>query len=151
MMFMTLVPPDERKPLAGRFQSACAELNAIPGLRAGVQDLSSSGLHRAAWLPHRVLGARRDFGELVEVMRDVTEPSCNRAAWWWTSTRTTSVGMPELRIVPDRARASDLGVSIEQVGAAQRARGRRARGPYTTGGRRIDVRVRLLAEQRSRP
>ena len=63
------------------------------------------------------------------------------------------LGMPELRIVPDRARAADLGVSVEDVATThQRARRRRARRQVlSTGGRRIDVRVRLLADQRTRP
>ena len=60
--------------------------------------------------------------------------------------------MPELRVNPDRARAADMGVSVEDIGTAINALigGTRA-GKYSTGGRRVDVRVRLLAEQRRRP
>ncbi len=62
------------------------------------------------------------------------------------------VGMPELRIVPDRARAADLGVSVEDVATTVNALVGGVRvGKYTTGGRRIDVRMRLLAAQRTRP
>jgi multidrug efflux pump subunit AcrB len=62
------------------------------------------------------------------------------------------VGAPELRIVPDRARASDLGVSVEDVTTTLNALvGGLRVGKYSTGGRRIDVRMRLLASQRSRP
>src|SRR6202008_4648444 len=62
------------------------------------------------------------------------------------------LGMPELRIEPDRARAADLGVPIEEIATTVNALvgGVRA-GRFTAEGRRIDVRVRLLAEQRSRP
>jgi multidrug efflux pump subunit AcrB len=62
------------------------------------------------------------------------------------------VGMPELRIVPDRARAADLGVSVEEVATTINALvGGVRSGKYSTGGRRIDIRTRLLANQRTRP
>jgi multidrug efflux pump subunit AcrB len=62
------------------------------------------------------------------------------------------LGMPELRILPDRARISDVGVSVDDVATTLNALvgGVRA-GKYSTGGRRLDVRVKLLAAQRSRP
>ena len=62
------------------------------------------------------------------------------------------LGMPELRITPDRARAADLGVSMASVGSTLNALVGGVRvGKYSTGGRRIDVRMRLLKDQRSRP
>jgi multidrug efflux pump subunit AcrB len=62
------------------------------------------------------------------------------------------VGMPELRITPDRARAADLGVSVQEVATTINALvGGVRTGKYSTGGRRIDVRLRLLADQRARP
>jgi multidrug efflux pump subunit AcrB len=62
------------------------------------------------------------------------------------------VGMPELRVLPDRARAADLGVPIENVATTINALVGGVRvGKYSSGGRRIDVRLRLLAAQRSRP
>ena len=62
------------------------------------------------------------------------------------------LGMPELRITPNRARISDIGVSVDDVATTLNALvgGVRA-GKYSTGGRRLDVRVKLLAAQRSRP
>ena len=60
--------------------------------------------------------------------------------------------MPELRISPDRARAADLGVSMEDVATTVNALvGGLRVGKYTTAGRRVDVRLRLLASQRARP
>jgi multidrug efflux pump subunit AcrB len=62
------------------------------------------------------------------------------------------LGMPELRVTPDRALAADIGVSIDDVATTLNALvgGIRA-GKYSTGGRRIDVRMKLLASQRTRP
>jgi multidrug efflux pump len=60
--------------------------------------------------------------------------------------------MPELRIVPDRARAADLGISVEEVATTINALvGGVRSGKYSSGGRRIDIRTRLLASQRTRP
>ncbi|HSN68913.1 MAG TPA: efflux RND transporter permease subunit, partial [Thermoanaerobaculia bacterium] len=59
---------------------------------------------------------------------------------------------PELRIIPNRARAADLGVSVDDVATAINAMVGGVRvGKYNAGGRRVDVRMRLLADQRSRP
>jgi multidrug efflux pump subunit AcrB len=53
---------------------------------------------------------------------------------------------------PDRARAADIGVSVEDVATALNAMVGGVRvGKYSTGGRRVDVRLRLLADQRARP
>jgi multidrug efflux pump subunit AcrB len=55
-------------------------------------------------------------------------------------------------VIPDRARAADLGVSMEQVATTINALvGGERIGKYSTGGRRVDVRLRLLADQRKRP
>jgi len=62
------------------------------------------------------------------------------------------LGMPELRITPDRARCADLGVPIEDVATALNAFVGGVRvGKYSSEGRRVDVRLRLLADQRARP
>jgi multidrug efflux pump subunit AcrB len=62
------------------------------------------------------------------------------------------LGMPELRIHPERSRAADIGVSIDDVATTLNALVGGIRvGKYSSGGRRIDVRLKLLAEQRSRP
>jgi multidrug efflux pump subunit AcrB len=54
--------------------------------------------------------------------------------------------------VPDRDRAADLGVSAEDVALTINALvGGVRSGKYSTGGRRIDIRTRLLASQRTRP
>jgi multidrug efflux pump subunit AcrB len=62
------------------------------------------------------------------------------------------LGMPELRVEPDRALAADIGISIDDVATSLNALVGGIRvGKYSTGGRRIDVRLKLLASQRTRP
>jgi multidrug efflux pump subunit AcrB len=60
--------------------------------------------------------------------------------------------MPELAVLPDRARAADLGVGMDDIATSLNALVGGVRiGKYSAGGRRFDVRLRLLADQRSRP
>ena len=60
-------------------------------------------------------------------------------------------GVPEVRVHPDRQKASDRGVSTEAIGRTINAAiGGERVGKYTRGGRRYDVRVRLLPGQRTR-
>jgi multidrug efflux pump len=152
VLFVTLVPPSERdlsqQELA---QVLRKEFNSYPGLRAVVQDLSQQGFTAQRGFPVEFSVRGPDWGKLVEITGGITRrlEASGTVVDLDTDYR---VGQPELRVLPDRARASDLGVPIGQVAEALNATIGGVRiGKYSTGGRRIDVRVRLLASQRSRP
>ena len=151
-MFVTLVEPGERKMNQTQFAAMLRrELNSIPGLRAIVQDPSQQGFGSRRGFPVEYSVRGPDWDQLVELsqqsMRELTESGLVVDV-----DSDYRIGMPELRILPDRARCADLGVSIEDVATTLNALvgGVRA-GKYSSGGRRIDVRVRLLAAQRSSP
>ncbi|HEX5042701.1 MAG TPA: efflux RND transporter permease subunit [Candidatus Polarisedimenticolaceae bacterium] len=152
VMFVTLVPPGQRDVTQSAFAADLrGKLNAIPGLKAVVQDLSQQGFTAQRGFPvefsirgpdwdtlvgqsERIMDELRDSGLVVDLDTDY------------------QIGMPELAIVPDRARAADLGIAIEDVATAINAMVGGVRvGKYSTGGRRNDVRLRLLADQRARP
>jgi HAE1 family hydrophobic/amphiphilic exporter-1 len=62
------------------------------------------------------------------------------------------VGMPEVRVIPDRNKAADLGISMTDVGQTVNAAIGGVRvGKFKDGGRRYDIRARLLGPQRERP
>src|ERR1019366_1192909 len=62
------------------------------------------------------------------------------------------LGAPELVVTPDRARATDVSVSINDIANTVSALvGGVVVGQYSEGGRRMDMRERLTASQRSRP
>jgi multidrug efflux pump subunit AcrB len=62
------------------------------------------------------------------------------------------VGMPEVQVVPDRNKAADLGISMSDIGQTVNAAiGGQRVGKFKDKGRRFDIRVRLLAQQRMRP
>ncbi len=152
MIMITLVPPAQREESQNDFAARLRKsLNGIPGLKAVVQDLSQQGFTAQRGFPvecsvrgpdwdtlvaqsERIMDELRDSGSVVDLDTDY------------------QIGMPELAIVPDRARAADLGIPIQDVATAVNALVGGVRvGKYSTGGRRNDVRLRLLADQRSRP
>jgi multidrug efflux pump subunit AcrB len=128
-----------------------SELNAIPGVRAVIQDTSQQGFTAQRGFPIEFSVRGADWNELVPIsqklMSELTESG--------TVTDLDSdyrVGMPELRVTPDRAVCADVGVSVDDVATTINALVGGIRvGKYSTGGRRLDVRLKLMAGQRSRP
>ncbi|MFE8598399.1 efflux RND transporter permease subunit [Archangium violaceum] len=151
MLFVTLVPQDQRMPMSEFNQVVRKELNSYPGLRAVVMDLSQSGFTGSRGFPVEFSVRGSDWERLIESSTDMRETL--QASGKVVDVDTDyQVGMPELRITPDRARAADLGVSMQDVGSTLNALVGGVRvGKYSSGGRRIDVRLRLLKDQRSRP
>jgi len=120
-------------------------------VRAVVQDLSQQGFTGQRGFPVEFSVRGPEWDKLVTYSTDIREKLT--ASGLVTDVDTDyQVGMPELRIAPDRARAADLGVPVDEVATTINALvGGIRSGKYSTGGRRIDIRTRLLASQRSRP
>lgn len=150
-MNLTLVPTGQRMSQAEFAQVLRKELNSYPGLRAVVQDLSQAGFTAQRGFPVEFSVRGSDWDKLVEASQDLREQL--QASGKVVDLDTDyQLGQPELRITPDRARAADLGVPIQAVASTVNALVGGVRvGKYSSGGRRIDVRMRLLASQRSRP
>ncbi|MCI0570162.1 MAG: efflux RND transporter permease subunit, partial [Myxococcaceae bacterium] len=151
MLFVTLVPPDKRMPQAELQSVLRRELNSIPGLRAVVIDPSASGFTASRGFPIELSVKGNDWEQLVATSQQLKEKLAGSGLAVDVDT-DYQVGMPELRIVPDRARTADLGVPVEGVATTLNTLVGGGRvGKYSSGGRRIDVRMQLLADQRSRP
>jgi multidrug efflux pump len=152
MLFITMKPPNEREHTQGELLAQIRkELNSYPGLRAIVQDLSQSGFTAQRGFPVEFSVQGPDWDQLVATSQSIMEKL--RASGSVVDLDSNyELGMPELVITPDRARAADLGVSIEDVATTLNALVGGVRvGKYSSGGRRVDVRLKLLAAQRSRP
>lgn len=152
VIFTTLKPPGKRKLTQTEFMGVIRkELNAIPGLKAVVQDLSQQGFTAQRGFPVEFSVRGPEWNQLVEESIRIREKLGSTGLVVDLDT-DYQVGMPELRITPDRARCADLGVSIEDVATTINSLvGGVRTGKYSAGGRRIDVRLRLLASQRTRP
>lgn len=149
---LTLIEPGERKMSAQQLsQQLRKELQSIAGLRASIQDPSQQGFGstRSSPVDFTIRGA--DWAELVKSSTEMK--NALEAGGFVTDVNSDfQLGGQELQVVPDRRRANDLGVSVGDLGNTVSALvGGNTIGKFSTQGRRVDIRMRLLASQRQRP
>jgi multidrug efflux pump len=151
-IYANLVPPKERKLSQAEISAALRrELNSIPGVRAVIQDLSQQGFTAQRGFPVEFSVRGSNWDELVDLSQKIMTQVAASGLVVDMDT-DYQLGMPELQVEPDRAVVSDVGVSIDDVAQTMNALvGGLRVGKYSTGGRRIDVRLKLLAAQRTRP
>ncbi len=152
VMFVTLVPPDQREMSQNEFAASMRKrLGSIPGLRVVIQDLSQAGFTAQRGFPVEFSVRGSDWETLVSVSQELMRKLQSTGTVVDLDT-DYQLGMPELSIHPDRARAADLGIPVEEVATTLNALVGGVRvGKFSDGGRRLDVRLRLLANQRARP
>jgi multidrug efflux pump subunit AcrB len=152
MMFVSMVPEEERK----RSQQdiiglARRELNRIPGMRVIPFDPSQSGFSAQRGFPiefsvrgpsleklneysNAIMAKMREIPGIVDIDSDF------------------EVGMPEVSVAPDRKRAADAGVDMAAIGRTVGALiGGIDVAKFKDRGKRYDVRLRLIADQRTAP
>lgn len=151
-MFVTLVPPGQREQTQAEVQADLRrELNKFAGLKAVVQDLSTQGFAARRGFPVEFSIRGPDFDQLGKLADQMADELRNSGLAVDVDT-DYQVGQPELRIVPDRDKAADLGVPMEDVAVTLNSLVGGVRvGKFSSDGRRLDVRLRLLAEQRKSP
>jgi len=127
--------------------------SGIPGARVAIVDFSQRGFSggRGGGSPVEFNIRGRDWDELGRASRLIMEKMLESGL----TTDVDSdyqVGMPEVQVVPDRNKAADLGISMAEIGETiNSAIGGQRVGKFKDKGRRFDIRVRLLAQQRQRP
>ena len=162
MLFVTLHAPDERPvdEKAGHrlrqqeFMDVIRrELAQVPGMRAVLVDPSQQGFSptRGGGFPIEIAIRGRSWDELAARSKRIME-EMRQSGDIIDVDSDYQVGMPEVRVIPDRNKAADLGISMADIGQTINAAigGVRA-GKFKEGGRRFDIRVRLLGPQRERP
>jgi hydrophobe/amphiphile efflux-1 (HAE1) family protein len=149
---LTLVPPDQRKATQLEFSAKIRrELAALPGVKASVQDLSQAAFTggRGRPIDFRVTGS--DWNQLIALSKKM-QVELEQSGLVVDVDSDYDLGPPELAISPDRARAADVNVDVSEIAQTVNALvGGTIIGQYSTAGRRMDIRVRLLASQRTRP
>jgi multidrug efflux pump len=152
--FITLKPPSERKLTQQEFiAQARRELSQIPGIACFPTDPSTNlpgvGGRGQAQVQFYIQG--QDWNKLTELSKQMMD----RMKATQTIVDVDSdyrLGSPEVKIRPDRKRASDLGISMDTIGRTVDSLVGGVRiVKFKHQGRRYDVRVRLLADQRLRP
>ena len=152
VLFVTLKPRSERSVSQAQFMADMRrELNVIPSLKVTIQDLSQAGFTAQRGFPVEFTVRGRDWGVLAENAQKIMERM--KASPFFVDVDTDYLlGMPEVQIIPNRKLAADLGVSMQDIGDTVNALVGGVRAvKFKDKGRRYDVRVRLLADQRLRP
>ena len=149
---LTLVPPSDRTmtalQLSGQLRK---ELQGIAGLRCSIQDPSQQGFGSTRSSPVDFTVRGSSWDELVSSSEEIRK-DLEASGFVTDVVSDYQLGGQELQITPDRRRATDLGVSISDLGTTVSALiGGNTVGKFSIDGRRIDIRMRLLANQRSRP
>ena len=162
MLFVTMKEPHDRPvdPKSGKRLSqqdlmdvARRVTSNIPGARIVMMDFSQRGFSagRGGGFPVEFNIRGRDWEALGRSSRVIMEKM--RESGLVTDINSDyQVGMPEVQVVPDRNKAADLGISMSDIGqTVNSAIGGQRIGKFKDKGRRFDIRVRLLAQQRMRP
>lgn len=157
MMFVTLKAPKDRpkNPATGKkytqdeiMNEIREKLNKIPDVKAVMQDLSMRGFAAQRGYPIEFSIRGPDWDELVKYS-ELIEAEMKKTDLFQDVDSDYLSGMPEVRIYPDRDKAFEHGVSISTIATTINSTIGGVRiAKYTKGGRRYDVRVRLIAEQR---
>jgi hydrophobe/amphiphile efflux-1 (HAE1) family protein len=120
------------------------------GFKVSIQDLSQRGFTASRGFPVEFAIQGRNWDKLVAYSQTIMD-KLNATGLVTDTDSDFLLGKPEVRIVPDRARAAARGVSIEAIAQTVNAMiGGVVAGQYTSEGHRYDVRVRLRAEDMDR-
>ncbi len=136
---------------AGLMAEFRKELNKIPDTKVYVQDLSMRGFTAQRGYPVEFSVQGSDWAKLADYSRMIMEKM--RATGLMQDVDTDYLlGVTEVQIRPNRLKAQERGVEMDKVAIAVNALiGGQRVGKFTEAGRRYDVRVRLVAEDRMKP
>ncbi|MDP2653337.1 MAG: efflux RND transporter permease subunit [Candidatus Omnitrophota bacterium] len=145
-----VTPPYKRRPTQKDIMAYFRkEFGKIAGLETRIQDPSTGGLSGQRGYPIELtlLGPNRD--KLIAFSEQMTRKMSGTGLMTDVDSDYDE-GIPEIQVYPDRTLAMERGVDIESIARTVNAMiaGERV-GRYTQGGRRYDVRVRLVPSQRA--
>jgi hydrophobe/amphiphile efflux-1 (HAE1) family protein len=151
IMFVTLKQPDQRERTQQEFIDVARKgLTESSGIRAMVQDLSRQNFAASGGYPVDFTIRGPEWDVLEKASKTITDEMARDNSFLDIDTDYRT-GLPEFRIIPDRAKAAARGVSMDAIGRTISATvGGVVAGKYTKGGRRYDIRVRLVPKDRTR-
>jgi multidrug efflux pump len=149
---LTLVEPNARAATQAQFMATIRrELATIPGLRASVQDLSQQGFAGGRGKPVEVSVRGPDWPKLIALAAQVKDDLTASGLSVDLDT-DYDLGPPMLAVTPDRPASTDVNVNVNDIATTITALiGGTTVGQYSTAGRRMNIEMRLLAGQRTRP
>jgi hydrophobe/amphiphile efflux-1 (HAE1) family protein len=149
---VTMVDPKQRKVTQQQFSATIRkELSQIPGLRVAVQDLSQQGFGAGKGKPLELSIRGQDWNGLIALSFKFKD-ELTKSGLAVDLDSDYTLGPPELAVTPDRTAAADVGVSVNDiVNTISILIGGQQIGQYSTAGRRMNIDMRLVASQRTRP
>jgi len=161
-IFVTLKDPKDR-PIADPFKHRPTqqefmgyirgEFKKIPGIdRASLQDLSLSGFTAQRGYPVEFTVQGPEWQKLADISIQMRKKMADSGLMTDIDT-DYQLGMPELGIRPDRAKAAARGITVTNIGNAISALvGGLRVGKYTdSSGHRDDIRLKLVNSQNQTP
>ena len=152
MQFVTLKPRDERKASQQEIMARLRPLlNVFPGTRVVLQDTSTAGFGTGRGFPVEFTVRGQDWDKLAETANAMMTGMRNSGKMVDVDT-DYRVGLPEVKVVPDRTKAMSQDVDVQAIAQVINSLvGGQRVARYKSEGRRYDVRVRLLKDERLRP
>ena len=158
MMFINMKPKGERVPLSpGSRKPSQQEFmqytrKAMKGIRefdrVSIQDPSQSGFSAKRGYPVELSLRGPDWDRLGEFSRTLMARMIDSGKMVDVDT-DYQTGMPEIQVIPDRDKAAARGVNMSVIGDSINAMiGGLRVGKFTKGGKRYDIRVRLVDKDR---
>jgi HAE1 family hydrophobic/amphiphilic exporter-1 len=153
MMFGTLLPIDEReRDVHELIAAAREELGEVPGRQIRVfnpaEMMRGGGGHGELELEIR---GNLPLRELDRITDQLISALSNRGGFV-DMNKSLKLGLPELRVIPDREKAAALGVDARTISTAVRTMiGGMDVGIFKEAGLRYDIRMRLEEENRNDP
>ncbi|HVJ79460.1 MAG TPA: efflux RND transporter permease subunit, partial [Planctomycetia bacterium] len=151
-IFVKLAPADRRTLHQERIvDEVRTRLATMPGFRVVALDLSTQGFTPQQGFPIDFAVQGPDWKRVTELSAEIVRRMRASGAVRDVDTDYRP-GMQELRVRPDREKCAAVGVSVGAVADTVAALvGGVRTGKFTDRGKRYDIRVRLLADQRNTP
>src|SRR5262249_5725762 len=151
-MFVRLVPIDQRSLTQTQIMNELlARLARIAGIGAFGLDSSPQGFTPTRGYPVDFAVQGPDW-DTVTLLSERIRERLTESGMVTDVNSDYRPGMPEVRIVPDRDKAAQVGVAIQRIAYSLNvAFGGMRNGRFTDLEKRYDVRLRLQEQQRSSP
>ncbi|MCE0482663.1 MAG: efflux RND transporter permease subunit [Methylacidiphilales bacterium] len=152
LIYVTLKPKSQRH--LGQFtlmDQLRVELGKIPDLTVAPQDLASHDFVAGRGFPIELDLRGPDYAVLEEKSRQIID-AMKKTGDFRDIDTDFRTGMPEVRIYPNRALATQSGITVDAIASTvEAAIGGTVQGKYTNADRRYDVRLRLEGGERVQP
>jgi len=151
LIFAMLTPRAEReRSVFEVLREARATLGEVPGRRLRIFSMGENMSSRPGDLDFELLG-NLPLDELDNLADRVIAELASRPGYVDLD-KSLKLGLPELRIVPEREKAASLGVDAYTLASTiQSMVGGVDVGVFKEGGRRFDIRMRLEEDERADP